>query len=455
MELNQVYEGVTCQDLTTDFVGTTLIDGKKVFIDNFLPKETGDVIITEIKKKYIKGRVERLTTSSPMRTDSLCERYPGHAFGGCDLHTINYAAQVELKKEFAEKIACLQDRDYNYTFTDVMEAPLPLHYRNKMHYQLYTDRAGRIKAGFYHKGTRDMFEANLNVLADEKIAKMLERVLEKLNDRGIRIADKREGTHGLKAVMFRYSKVRNQMMVIFIASTKYVKRIERVAKELQREQNIIKSVYLNVNGRDKGSILGEKSELLAGRANIDDEMFGLEMLVSPQSFYQVNTTMAMNLYEQIKVWVSRQPNSHVLDLYTGTGAIALFLAQHVKAVTGVDIVADAIEIAQLNAENNNIENVHFEQADVDQFMTTYKKVCDNLIAIIDPPRTGCTATFIDKLVEVAPEQIIYISCNPKTLIRDLQLLRAHGYEQDEIKLYDMFPETLHVESAVLLTRKDL
>jgi len=455
MKENQVYKDIMCQDLTTDFVGTAMIEGKKVFIDNFLPRETGNIIITEIRSKFVKGRVVQLTTSSSMRQDSLVERYPEHFFGGCDLHTINYPAQVKIKQQLVEKLAKLQDRDYLYTFSEMTAAPEPLYYRNKMHYQLYVGADGKIKAGFYRRGTRELVEAQVNVLAHPKIAKMLTYVTHKLNERGIQIADKASQSHGLKTVMFRYSQKRNQMLIIFIASTKYVKGVERVAKEMQREYNIVKSVYLNVNGKNHGNVLGDKSTLLAGNVSIDDEMLGLEFLVTPQAFYQVNETQTVNLYEQIKTWVQKRPHAHVLDLYTGTGAIALFLARHVKAVTGVDIVDDAIRIANINAKNNAVANVQFEQADVEQFMTAYKKIDEELITIIDPPRNGCSSTFIHKLVEVAPTEIIYISCNPKTLIRDLRQFRQLGYTQKEIKLYDMFPETLHVESAVLLSREDV
>jgi len=452
MEQHQVYKDITCLDLTTDFVGTAIIEGKKVFIENFLPKEIAHIVITEVKKKFIKGRVQKLVKASPMRRDSLADLYPGHLFGGCDLQTINYEAQIKVKKQLVEKTAKLQDREHTYTFTDLLPAPDPLHYRNKMHYQLYRDEEGIIKAGFYRKGTRELIEADRNVLAQPKIAKMLEHALEKLNTHELKVANLDQAQDGVRAIMFRYAQKTNQMMIIFIATKDDVKGLKRVARELYEERSTIKSVYVNVNTKKQGNILGEHSKLLAGQVSIDDELLGFDFLVTPRAFYQVNAEQTLNLYQQINAWVRDMPNARVLDLYAGTGAIGLAIAKYVHSVIGVDISSDSIHIAKLNAKNNDINNIRFKQADVDTFMSEYEKEGDELITIIDPPRSGCSSTFIDNLTELEPDKIIYVSCNPKSLIRDLQRFRARGYTQKEIKLYDMFPVTLHVESVCLLEK---
>jgi len=453
MELNKTYQDIECIDLNTDFQGIAFIDNKKVFIENFLPDEIADVKVTTIKSKFAKGEVKTFKQKSPMREGSLQSEQPYAYFGGCDLQTLNYDSQLKIKKQLTEKTAKLQDRNTQYVFDAVEASPKQTHYRNKIHYQLYFDPFDAvIKAGFFLKGTKKLVEVKENILADEKIVKILPKVLLKLNEHQIKIANIKEQVQGLKAVMFRWSETKKQMMVIFVATTKNIKKIERVAKELVRENNVIKSVYLNINGKNQGSILGRQMLLLAGKEAIQDELLGMNFNIPATAFYQVNAPQTAKIYQHVLDIIAADKKATVIDFYCGIGTMTNLIAPQVHKAIGIDIVEESINAAKQNAIINNIANSEFVAEDVNTFIQEYKKVDASLIAIIDPPRSGCTPEFIEKLTELNPDKVIYISCNPKTLITDLKAFNERGFEHEEIKLYDMFPQTLHVESVVLLSR---
>ena len=456
MEIGQVFKNVQCEDLTTEFVGICFVDGKKVFVADFFPGETADIVIIEKKSKFIRAEVQTLHNVSSMRAGSLQEEYPGEFLGGCDLQALNYEAQLYLKKQMVEKIAKLTTRQDDYfTFSDVIASPKEINYRNRSHYHLYLDdETGEIKAGFYEKGTKNPQEVTMDVLADRRIFLTLQTVIKALNKYNIAIYDRAEGQQGLRAVMLQYSELLEKIWVTFVSSTADVRDIRRAAEELTQKNGRIRGTLLNINTKHKGAVLGNHTVLLAGKMAITDEMLNVTFKRDATAFYQVNSGQTANIYKKVISLLQDNKDATLLDFYCGIGTMSLLLAPHVKEVIGVDIVSEAIEAAEANAERNNVTNADFFTEDVDVFMNNYKKApADKLVALLDPPRSGCTETFITNLIELNPEKIVYVSCNPKTLVRDLLVFETQGYKVcDTIELYDMFPQTLHVESITVLEK---
>lgn len=454
MEKGLIYKNVECVDFSTDFDGICFIDKKKVFVENFLQGEVADIEIIEVKSKFIRGKVVNLTSASPMRKNALAEAYPNAYFGGCDLQMINYPAQLETKKVMTEKIARLQARGGTFVFEDIKPSDKEIHYRNRSHYHLYFDeQTHQIKASFFEKGTKNIKDIDVNLLASEAIADMLPVVLDVLNANNITIDSMKQGVQGLKTLMFRYAEKTAEMMIIFISSTKEVANIEQVAQQLMAESAVIKSVILNINTKNKGAVLGKNTFLLAGKTAIKDQLLGLNFDISPTAFYQVNETQTENIYQEVIKLLKDDKKATLLDFYCGIGTMSLLLAEQIEKVVGIDISKDAIESAKQNAKQNGIKNATFLAQDVDDFMENYDNKNTETVAIIDPPRTGCTTEFIYKLCNIDPTKIVYVSCNPKTLVRDLQKFSELGYKYSNIKLYDMFPQSLHVEAVVLLSRE--
>ncbi|MBQ1568016.1 MAG: 23S rRNA (uracil(1939)-C(5))-methyltransferase RlmD [Erysipelotrichaceae bacterium] len=417
-----------CIDMSVDGHGIARADDLVIFVKGMIKDEVADVKIIAEKKNYSFGIIDRLIERSPYRVESDCP--VSYKCGGCDYRYIDYDHQLVLKKEV------LINTFKDFTVRDIIKDDSPYHYRNKVQIPV---REG--KMGFYRKFSNDIVEFDDCLIESAKANSIIKDLKRLLTDKDL---DKY-----FRHILIKHAQGSNEIMLGYIVNTFDID-LDEVNKMIIEKYPEIRSIILNLNNEKTNVILGEKEKLLYGRDHIFDEYDGLKVKIALKSFYQVNHDMMLKLYAKIREMADLKGDESLLDLYCGIGTITLYLARYVKQATGVEIVEKAIENARDNAKLNHMNNVSFICADASRKMDEYIK--DKDIVIVDPPRKGISKQLIDAFIELKTRKIVYVSCNPATLNRDLLLLKEH-YDISEIQPLDMFPYTTHVENVCLLTYK--
>ncbi len=365
---------------------------------------------------------------------------------GCQLQNMDYEEQLHFKQA---KLVTLLGR---FTFLDeIIGMDDPFHYRNKVQ-AAFGFRHGRVISGVYQSATGNIIPVDSCLLEDENADRILvsiRKLCEKLN---IHAYDNRTGRGFLRHVLVRTAKNGETMVVLVTTKGDFPCRSLFVKKLLTLHPEIT-TVVRNINNTDKGLMLGDESETLFGDGTITDTVCGLNFRISPKSFFQVNRVQTEVLYRKAVEFARLKGNERVLDAYCGTGTIGMIMARHAKEVVGVESNRDAVRDAIANAQANGIHNIRFVAADAGQYMDRLT-VDDGRIDVVitDPPRAGCSPKFLKSLIALAPERVVYVSCNPETLARDLHTLRRGGYTVKKIQPVDMFPFTAHCECVVELRR---
>ena len=419
-----------CVDMTVDGQGIAKADNLVVFVKGMIVGEEAIVKIISEKKNYAFGIIDELLVRSPHRIDSECK--VSYKCGGCDYRFIDYPFQLELKK------SVLDNTLRNFNVLDIIPDDDPYYYRNKVQVPLKDH-----KLGFYRKYSNDVVEFE-DCLIESKTANEI-------------IIDLRKLLVELKIDMFfrhvliKHAQGSDEIMLAFIVNNFNFPHLSKVTDYLTSKYSNIRSIILNLNTRDDNVILGSEEKVVYGNDFIYDNFDGLKFKISLKSFYQVNYRQMLKLYDKIRELSMVGAEDSVLDLYCGIGTISLYLSRFCKEVTGVEIVKEAVDNAIENAQLNNIGNARFFLDDAGKNMSEYLKGKD--ILILDPPRKGITTELIDAIKESDINRIVYVSCNPATLDRDLELLKD-TFSIGDIQPVDMFPWTVHVETCVLLTRKN-
>ena len=417
-----------CVDMSVDGHGIARAGDLVIFVKGMIKGEVADVKIISEKKNYSFGIIDKLIDPSPYRIESDCPI--SYKCGGCDYRYIDYDYQLLLKKEVL--VNTFRDFEVN----DIIEDDHPDHYRNKVQIPV---RDG--KMGFYRKFSNDIVEFDdcriESIKANHIIKDLKSLLVGKKIDKYFR------------HILIKHAQGTDEIMLGYIVNN-FDLDLNDINETIINKYPNIRSIILNLNDRDTNVILGDKEKLLYGRDFIYDIYDGIKVKISLKSFYQVNYGQMLKLYSKIRELADLKGNESILDLYCGIGTISLYLARYAKDVSGVEIVEQAIANAKDNAKINNINNVSFICADASKGMDEYIK--DKDIVVVDPPRKGISKELIDTFIRLKTEKIIYVSCNPATLNRDLLLLKDH-YHVSSIQPVDMFPYTTHVETVTLLSRK--
>ena len=414
--------------MSVDGHGIARADDLVIFVKGMIKGETADVKIISEKKNYSFGIIDKLIERSPYRIESDCNI--SYKCGGCDYRYIDYDYQLVLKKEVF--INTLRD----FSVNDIIPDENREYYRNKVQIPVRDH-----KFGFYRKFSNDIVEFD-DCKIESKLANSIFNDLKKL-------LLKNKLDKYFRHILIKHGKGTDEIMLGYIVNTFDID-LDDINRELIDRYPQIRSIILNLNTKDTNVILGDEEKVLFGRDHIFDIYDGIKVKISLKSFYQVNHEQMIKLYSKIRELADLKGNESVLDLYCGIGTISLFIARYVREVLGVEIVEQAIDNAKDNAIMNNIENASFICADATKKMDEYIKGKD--IVIVDPPRKGISKDLIDSFISLKTQKIIYVSCNPATLNRDLQLLKDH-YDISSIQPVDMFPFTTHVECVVCLQRK--
>ena len=442
---------VKIDDFTSEGYGVAKSDSMVIFVKEAAPLEILDVKILKVKKNYAFAKIENIIERSNCRIDPDCSVYS--KCGGCTFRHISYESELKLKqkrvKDALERIGGFK----NLNITDIVAADNYNFYRNKAQTPvgLSSDNKELIM-GFYANHSHRIIDCTDCKLHQKDFKTALDIIHNWIITTKQQPYDETSRLGTIRHVYLRMACKTNQLMVCIVANAESLKGEELLVNLLKDGLPNLKSVMLNVNTKNTNVVLGDKYRKLYGEDYIIDELCGLKFKISAESFYQVNRDQAEKLYNIAKKYACLDENDIVLDLYCGTGTIGLTMAKDIKNLIGVEIVKKAIDNAKENAKLNNINNASFICGDAsDSVKKIIKDKYNPNIIILDPPRKGCDKNLIETVLEINPDKIVYISCDPGTLARDLKVLH-NNYNIDIVTPVDMFPRTAHVECVVLLNR---
>lgn len=443
---------VTIEDLTYQGMGVAKIDHYPLFIENALPTEKVKVHVLKTSKNYGFAKVvERLTTS-----EERVEVTENHYLqtGIAPLQHLNYEAQLEFKRnQISELLKKVHLENIKVAPTIGMNEPY--HYRNKAQVPVRLVN-GKIETGFFKKNSHVFVPLEDFLIQDKRIDEVIKEVRDILREFNIEAYDERKHSGVIRHIMVRRGYYTHEVMVVLVTRSKRLPMQKQIVEAIQKKCPDVCSIIQNVNQASTNVILGKQNKLLAGRKQIKDQLNGITFNISPQSFYQVNPVQTERLYQAVAEGTNLTGKETVIDAYCGIGTISLTLATKAAKVYGVEIVPEAVVDAKLNAAANGIENTQFETGTAEEWMQKWEEQgIKPDVLVVDPPRKGLAESLIESAVKMNPDKIVYVSCNPATLVRDLQLFLGKGYTIEQpIQPVDQFPQTTHVESVALLQRKD-
>lgn len=435
--------------LTDNAEGVARIDGFTVFVPGALPGEIVSGKVDLVKKNYARAKLISLEQESPDRIKPRCEHY--EACGGCQLQHLSYEAQCKMTKAQVEEALCHIGGLSGVKAEATLGAAEPWYYRNKMQFPVGKNK-GTVRIGCYEQGTHRIIDTHhcyIQKDGNNVIAAVMREAIKRFN---ISVYDENSHSGCLRHVMGRVGK-NDEAMVVLVTATKRLENDKSLVKFLRERIHGLVSVYHNIQTYRNNVILGRETKLLWGKSTINDTIGSYVYHISPRSFFQVNTAQATVLYEKVREYAGLTGKETVIDAYCGTGTISLFLAKNAKKVYGIEIVSPAIADAKKNARDNNIRNAEFIIGDATIHMPKlYREGIEPQVIVIDPPRAGASPEVLDTMAKLKPDRIVYVSCNPATLARDLAILLPKGYKLEKVQPVDMFPQTMHVECIVLMTR---
>ena len=368
--------------------------------------------------------------------------------GGCLYQGITYEEQLKKKQKQTESL--LQKFGKVRPIIDMEE---PCYYRNKVHSVFGRDRRGNIISGTYQAGTHYIVQTEECLIEDRKCQEIIRTIRGLIKPFKIKTFDEDTGYGLLRHVLVRRGFQTGEIMVVLVLGAPILPSKNNFVKALRKEHPEITTIVLNVNDRRTSMVLGEREIPVYGKGFIKDRLCGCTFRISPKSFYQVNPVQTEVLYETAVAFAGLSGKETVIDAYCGIGTIGMVAAKHAKKVIGVELNKDAVRDARMNAKDNQIGNIEFRQGDAGEFMVDMaKKNRKTDVVFMDPPRAGSDERFLSSLVTLKPKTVVYISCNPVTLARDLEFLVRKGYAVKQIQPVDMFPWTGHVETVCLLSR---
>ena len=444
------------EDMGVNGEGIGHVDGLALFVKDALIGDTVRIKVMKMQKNYGFARLLEVIAPSADRIAPLCP--VARSCGGCQIQEMNYLAQLKFKaKKVKENLERIGKLDFNAEnapeFYDCIGMDVPWNYRNKAQFPIGRNKEGKIIAGFYAGRTHSIIECEdcaIGIKENKDILHMVIAHMEKW-----KIEPYREEDHkGLvRHVLIRKGFTTGEIMVCLILNGKKFPGLSELVDNLKKIDGMT-SISINVNTEHTNRILGSEVIPVYQEVYITDYIGDVKFRISPLSFYQVNPVQTRKLYGTALDYAELTGEENVFDLYCGVGTISLFLAKKAKHVIGVEIVGQAIEDAKVNAQINHIENAQFYCGAAEEVIPDlYRQGVTADVVVVDPPRKGCDEKLLDTIVNMAPEKVVYVSCDSATLARDLKYLNEHGYVVRKVQPVDMFPMGVHVETVVLLSHK--
>ena len=444
---NQIYEAVIT-DYTSEGQGVAHIEGCAVFIPNAIAGERCAVRIEKVGKTWAAGKMVEILERSPHRINRECP--VAKLCGGCDFWHIDYEEETRLKAQRVKN--CLNRMGGEQLETvPILAAPTCHGYRNKAQYPV-SSKKGQAYAGFFRAGTHQVVENDACLILPPEMDLVKDAVISWMNSCKVSAYDEIAHTGLVRHIYVRRGVISKQVLVCLAINGRKIPNEQALIDKLRHIPGFT-TLVLSVNTKKGNAVLGDEFISLFGPGYIEDTLCGLQFRLSPRSFYQVNHHQAQRLYEAAIAQAEITKDDTVLDLYCGVGTITLAMASAAGKVIGVEVVPQAVEDARDNAKRNGIENAEFFCGDAGQAaLELEKQGIQADVVVVDPPRKGLNADTIEALSRFAPRRIVYVSCDPATLARDVALLKERGYTLKNATAADLFPRCSHVESIVCLTR---
>lgn len=448
MKINDEYT-VKIEKITNLGFGLAKIDGFVVFVKDACPEDTAKIKITKVNKNFANGEIVELIEPSKHRVKPFCPMQK--VCGACQLQFIDYDYQLELKQQI------VQDAMKSIGNLDI-EIPKPIpspeikNYRHKIQYPVTeTKNSKRILAGYYKPGTHEIVNIKYCPIQPEICDRIIEFIREKAFDYGISGFNEKKHSGDLRHIVIRSSLATGKNLVILVVNaTKTFDRLNDFAKCIFEEFYEVAGVCVNFNSKKTNVILGNKTECLAGKDFVKERILDKTFRIGPNTFFQVNPKSAENIFRYVKEYIQNNfENPIILDAYAGITSFGICISDICKKVVSVEENKEATELARETAKVNNIENVEIHNQDAAKFFEKEKRKFDAII--LDPPRKGCTKESLDEACRLSKGKIIYVSCNPATLARDLKYLKEEkGAIIESIQPFDMFCHTYHIENVAII-----
>ncbi len=445
--INQIIQ-LTIHNIGHHGEGIGSYHGYTIFVEGALPGETVDVRLTQRQKRYGRGELITISKPSPDRVKPPCPFY-GEC-GGCQLMHLSYPQQLITKqqrvKDAFQRIAKIQD----VNILPCISSPLTLGYRNKIQLPVKNSENKGLLIGLYARSSHDLVPIDhclIHCPIGEEVFKEVNALLKQST---ISAYDPIAGTGELRHILIKSAVNAHEALVIFVTNGRASSELQQVAKQIMMHCLNVKGVVQNINTERSNVILGDTYQVLEGQSSIQERLGDLLFKISAASFFQVNPQQAEQLYAKALEFAALTGTETVLDAFCGVGTLSLFFARHAKRVIGVECVPEAIKDANENAVINEISNVSFVCAPAETYIGSLSDRVD--VMILNPPRKGCAENLLDSIGILLPNTIVYISCDPATLARDISILSPFGYSVDMVQPFDMFPQTAHVECVVKLSK---
>ena len=453
-------------DVGVNGEGIGKVNGYTLFIKDTVIGDQVEAKIIKAKKNYGYAKLTKILRPSPDRVSPRCNF--ARQCGGCQIQEMSYEKQLEFKagkvRGNLERIGGFAPQLLDRIMEPTVGMEHPFGYRNKAQFPFGTDKEGRPVTGFYAGRTHSIIANTDCALGVEQNREILEIILKYMEENNIPSYDEKTGTGIIRHALIRYGFATKEIMVCLVINAEKLPRADRLIKKLCVLDGMT-SISVSPNTEQTNVIMGRTYQVLWGQGYITDYIGDVKYQISPLSFYQVNPVQTEKLYSLALEYADLKGGETVWDLYCGIGTISLFLAQKAGKVYGVEIVPQAIEDARQNARINGIENAEFFVGKAEEVLPEYyrrsewghgdDKMADAHadVIVVDPPRKGCDSAVLETIVKMAPERVVYVSCDSATLARDLRMLCENGYELERVRVVDQFPMTVHVETVCLLSNR--
>ena len=436
-------------DINSEGQGVGKYEGFTLFTNGGTLGDKVKAKVIEIKKNFGIADTLEILEKSPYRVKSECQYFP--QCDGCQLHNLNYEKQLELKRDMVKNNLNRIGKISDVLVKDTIGMDYAYRYRNKGEFKVGKD----YNIGYFKRGTHDLIPIDECIIQDKIADEINALVKEYMKEYGIEGYDNRTKKGIIKNLIIRTTKDNKAMVVIVTKGEKLPHKeglIDILTDEDRLKSATVVSIYQNIKEKDTSVVLGHKDIKLYGEDRIVDYIGEYKFLISPKSFFQVNHIQTEILYDKVVEYLDLKGHETVIDLYCGIGTIALYISKYANKVYGVEVVRDAIEDANNNLKLNHVDNVEFIRGKSEDILPKVNKKGIKIDAlVVDPPRKGLNKSLIDSIVKANPQKIVYVSCNPSTLARDLGYLMEKGYEIEEVQPVDMFPMSMHVESIIMMT----
>lgn len=433
--------------------GVAKINDFTVFITNAIKGEKVKILILKVTTSHAFAKVLEIIEKSDARVDTDCGSYK--RCGGCNLRHLKYERTLELKRETVQNLINKNLKE-KIQAEETVGMENPFYYRNKAQYPVGTNKDGKAIFGVFANRTHEIIEFDECKIQTKESAEIARFIVDFMNEKNISAYNEETGEGLLRHIIVKYGMKTDEVMcVLVLTSEKLPKEDELKEKLLERFPNI-KTIVKNINKRNTNVILGDKNIVIYGSGYIQDKLGEYTFNISANSFYQVNPVQTEKLYNLAIDGAELSKEDTVFDLYCGIGTIGIFASKYVKKVYGIEIVEQAIEDAKENARINNIDNIEFTAGDVEKLLQEliYDRKIRPDVVFVDPPRRGLDENTVNNLLKIEPKKIVYISCNPATLMRDLKAMEEQ-YDITKITPVDLFPFTNHVETVAVLKNKNI